>query len=149
MRAIRCCCVLPGSKTLNSCCGPSVSQAPAYKIAVSAPASVRGKIGSLVRNIFILKPKTIGTNPTTGYPIHTAPLSAKLQSCQVSTTSRYCGANPDPILAVGTTSPQVGAAVPSGGNVAPTKTSQWWYVAIAAFVLIWMFGGLAVIRRML
>jgi hypothetical protein len=50
---------------------------------------------------------------------------------------------------MGILSPQAGSAVIASAAVAPVAVSNWWYVAIAAFVALWMFGGLAVIRRML
>lgn len=149
MRALPCCCFLPRSKALNSCCGPAVGQAPPYRVGVPTPTSIKGIVGSLVRKVKLPPMKKIGTNPATCYMIFTPPFSARLQSCQVPTTAKGCGANPGPISAVGIVSPQMGAAVTNGGSSAPVKSSTWWYVAIAVAVALWMFGGLAVIRRML
>jgi hypothetical protein len=133
-----------------SCKMPPISeQAPSYKVGAPTATSATGAVGSVVRKVSTLARVKVGVNPTTCYVIWAAPASARMQSCQVPTTSKSCGANPSPISAVGILSPQSACAVQCGGNVAPANNRTWWYVAIGVAVALWMFGGLAVIRRML
>jgi len=85
--------------------------------------------------------RVVATNPITAKPVYETPVSAIPTGDRVSTISRQSGANPAPIPAVGTVSPQACCGAPASGPV----SSMWGGLALFAGIIIalWIFAGMS------